>query len=62
MALSPARLEQLKKNKDKLPPEVRAKLGSLLEERTDLEATAEAQDNFMSFVNYVWPNFIPLKG
>jgi predicted phage terminase large subunit-like protein len=58
MALSPARLEQLMKHKDKLPPEIRAKLGSLLEERTNLEATVEAKDNFMSFVNYVWPNFI----
>ena len=58
MAISPARLEQLKKHKDKLPPEIRAKLGALLEERTDLEATSEAKENFMSFVNYVWPNFI----
>jgi predicted phage terminase large subunit-like protein len=58
MALSPARLEQLKRDKDKLPPEIRAKLGALLEERTDLEATSEAKENFMSFVNYVWPNFI----
>ena len=58
MALSPARLEQLKKNNDKLPPEIRAKMGSLLEERSNLEDTAEAEHNFMSFVNYVWPNFI----
>jgi predicted phage terminase large subunit-like protein len=58
MALSAARLEQLKKDKDKLPPEIRAKLGSLLEERTNLETTVEAKDNFMTFVNYVWPNFI----
>jgi predicted phage terminase large subunit-like protein len=58
MALSAARLEQLKKDKDKLPPEIRAKLGSLLEERTNLETTTEAKDNFMTFVNYVWPNFI----
>ncbi len=58
MALSAARLEQLKKDKDKLPPEIRAKLGALLEERTNLETTTEAKDNFMTFVNYVWPNFI----
>lgn len=58
MALSQARLEQLKRDKDKLPPEIRAKLGALLEERTNLETTLESKDNFMSFVNYVWPNFI----
>jgi predicted phage terminase large subunit-like protein len=58
MAISPARLEQLKRDKDKLPAEIRAKLGALLEERTNLEVTKDATDNFMSFVNYVWPNFI----
>ena len=58
MAISPARLEQLKRDKDKLPAEIRAKLGALLEERTNLEVTKDANDNFMSFVNYVWPNFI----
>ena len=58
MALSPERLEQLQKKKHLLPPEVRAKLGNLIAEKKDLEITKEAQDHFMTYVNYVWPNFI----
>jgi predicted phage terminase large subunit-like protein len=58
MALSPQKLALLKKHKNKLPPEVRAKLGTLIAEREDISVTKEAQDNFMTYVNYVWPNFI----
>jgi predicted phage terminase large subunit-like protein len=58
MALSKAQLEKLQKNKDKLPPEIRAKLGNLLVERDDIEVTTQAKDDFMTYVNYVWPNFI----
>jgi predicted phage terminase large subunit-like protein len=56
--LSPKKLELLQQNKDKLPPEIRAKLGALLEERDELETTTQAQKDFMTYVNYVWPSFI----
>jgi len=56
--LTPDKLEQLKAVKDQLPPDIRAKLGQLLAEREKLAATSSAKTDFMSFVNYVWPNFI----
>ena len=58
MPLSPERIEQLKRDKHKLPAEVRAKVNYLFEERTDIEQTTLAKDNFLSYVNYVWPGFI----
>ena len=48
----------LQANKDKLPPEVRVKVGELLAERDELETTSKAQQDFMTYVNYVWPSFI----
>jgi predicted phage terminase large subunit-like protein len=56
--LSPERLEQIKANKHLLPPEVRAKLGELIAARTEITTTAQARTDFMTYVNYVWPNFI----
>jgi predicted phage terminase large subunit-like protein len=56
--LSPERLEQLKQNKHLLPPEIRAKVGQLIAEREELEITTRAKDDFMTYTNYVWPNFI----
>lgn len=56
--LSPERLEQIKNNKHLLPPEVRAKLGQLIAEREEMEVTTKARDSFMTYTNYVWPNFI----
>lgn len=56
--LSPERLEQIKANKHLLPPEVRAKLGELISAREELDTTTKARDSFMTYVNYVWPNFI----
>jgi predicted phage terminase large subunit-like protein len=56
--LSPERLEQLKANKHLLPPEIRAKVGKLIAEREELQTTSQARDDFMTYVNYVWPNFI----
>lgn len=56
--LSPERLEQIKANKHLLPPEIRAKLGELIAAREELEVTAQARDSFMTYTNYVWPNFI----
>jgi len=56
--LSPERLEQIKANKHLLPPEVRAKLGELIAARTEITTTAQAKTDFMTYVNYVWPNFI----
>jgi predicted phage terminase large subunit-like protein len=51
-------LAALQANKDKLPPEIRAKIGQLLAERDELEVTSQAQRDFMAYVNYVWPSFI----
>jgi predicted phage terminase large subunit-like protein len=56
--LNPERLEQIKANKHLLPPEIRAKLGELIAAREELEVTTQAQDSFMTYTNYVWPNFI----
>ena len=56
--IDPKKLELLNKNKDKLPPEVRARIGQLLEEKDEIETVSEAKDNFMTYVNYVWPSFI----
>jgi predicted phage terminase large subunit-like protein len=56
--LSPERIEQIKANKHLLPPEIRAKLGELIAAREELTVTAEAKLDFMTYVNYVWPNFI----
>ena len=56
--LNPERLEQIKANKHLLPPEIRAKLGELIAAREELQTTTQAQDSFMTYVNYVWPNFI----
>jgi predicted phage terminase large subunit-like protein len=58
MPLSPERIAQLKRDKHKLPAEVRAKVNHLLEERVDVEQVKLANDNFLSYVNYVWPGFI----
>ena len=58
MMLNPERLEQIKANKHLLPPEIRAKLGELIAAREELEVTTQAQDSFMVYTNYVWPNFI----
>jgi predicted phage terminase large subunit-like protein len=56
--LSPERLEQIKANKHLLPPEIRAKLGELIAAREEITITAQAKLDFMTYVNYVWPNFI----
>ena len=56
--LSPERLEQIKASKHLLPPEVRAKIGELIAARTEITTTAQAKTDFMTYVNYVWPNFI----
>ena len=56
--LSPERLEQIKANKHLLPPEIRAKLGELIAAREEITVTAQAKLDFMTYVNYVWPNFI----
>jgi len=56
--LNPERLEQIKANKHLLPPEIRAKLGELIAAREELTVTTQARDSFMTYVNYVWPNFI----
>jgi predicted phage terminase large subunit-like protein len=56
--LNPERLEQIKANKHLLPPEIRAKLGELIAAREELTTTGQARDSFMTYTNYVWPNFI----
>ena len=56
--IDPKKLELLKQHKNKLPPEVRARIGELLEEKDEIETVSEAKDNFMTYVNYVWPSFI----
>ena len=58
MAISKARLAQLKAHKHKLPPEIRAMVQSLIAERTDIEQSQDATTSFLTYTNYVWPSFI----
>lgn len=51
-------IEALLANKDRLPPQVRARLAELLIERDRLAQITAARTSFMPYVNYVWPSFI----
>lgn len=41
-----------------LPPEVQQKLGQLIAEARKVATQEKSKNDFMAFVNYVWPNFI----
>ena len=56
--MSPELLEQAQKALPSLPEAVQQKVGQLIAEARRIKAHEAAQQDFMAYVNYVWPNFI----
>ena len=56
--IDPKLLKIAQDNLDKLPPEVQQKIGELVAQARKMGVQDKAQDDFMAFVNYVWPTFI----
>jgi predicted phage terminase large subunit-like protein len=56
--MNPEILKQAEKALPNLPPAAQQKVGALLAEARKTVAYEKAKDDFMVFVNYVWPTFI----
>lgn len=56
--MNPALLQKAEKALPNLPPPVQQKIGALIVEAKKAIAYEKAKDDFMVFVNYVWPTFI----
>jgi predicted phage terminase large subunit-like protein len=56
--IDPKLLKIAQDNLDKLPPDVQQKIGELVAHARKMGVQEKAQDDFMAFVNYVWPTFI----
>jgi predicted phage terminase large subunit-like protein len=56
--MSPEILQRAEKALPHLPPPVQQKVGALIVEAKKSIAFDKAKDDFMVFVNYVWPTFI----
>jgi predicted phage terminase large subunit-like protein len=56
--MSPELLQRAEKALPNLPPPVQQKIGALIVEAKRSIAFDKAKDDFMVFVNYVWPTFI----
>lgn len=56
--MNPALLQKAEKALPNLPPPVQQKIGALIVEAKRALAYQKAKDDFMVFVNYVWPTFI----
>jgi predicted phage terminase large subunit-like protein len=56
--MSPELLQRAEKALPHLPPPVQQKVGALIVEAKRSIAFNKAKDDFMVFVNYVWPTFI----
>jgi predicted phage terminase large subunit-like protein len=56
--MSPEILQRAEKALPHLPPPVQQKVGALIVEAKKSIAFSKAKDDFMVFVNYVWPTFI----
>jgi predicted phage terminase large subunit-like protein len=56
--MSPELLQRAEKALPTLPPPVQQKVGALIVEAKKSLAFQKAKDDFMVFVNYVWPTFI----
>ena len=56
--MSPELLEQAQKALPNLPEAVQQKVGQLIAEARKIKAHEAAQQDFMAYVNYVWPAFI----
>lgn len=51
-------LRVAQENLEHLPPEAQQKIGHLIAEARKIKTQQNVKTDFMSFVNYVWPNFI----
>ena len=56
--MSPELLEKAQQNLHKFPPAVQQKVGELIAEAHKVKVHDAAKNSFMTYVNYVWPNFI----
>lgn len=56
--IDPKLLKIAQDNLDKLPPDIQQKIGELVAHARKMGVQEKAQDDFMAFVNYVWPSFI----
>ena len=56
--IDPKLLKIAQDNLDKLPPDVQQRIGELVAQARKIGVQDKAQDDFMAFVNYVWPTFI----
>lgn len=56
--IDPRLLKIAQDNLDKLPPDVQQQIGELVAQARKMGVQNKAQDDFMAFVNYVWPTFI----
>ena len=56
--MDPNLLRNIEQRLPTLPPELQQKVGQLLAEARKIGTKEKAQNDFMAYVNYVWPNFI----
>ena len=56
--MSPELLEKAQQNLHKFPPAAQQKVGELIAEAHKVKVHDAAKNSFMTYVNYVWPNFI----
>ena len=56
--MDPNLLRNIEQRLPTLPPELQQKVGQLLAEARKVGTKEKAQNDFMAYVNYVWPNFI----
>jgi len=56
--IDPRLLKIAQDNLDKLPIDIQQKIGELVFHARKMGVQDKAQDDFMAFVNYVWPTFI----
>ena len=56
--MSPELLQKAEKALPNLPPAAQQKVGALIVEAKKTLANERAKNDFMVFVNYVWPSFI----
>ena len=56
--MDPNLLRDVEQRLPNLPPELQQKVGQLLAEARKVGTKEKAQNDFMAYVNYVWPSFI----
>ena len=56
--MDPRLLKRIEKALPSMPPAVQQKVGGLVAEARKVKTKESVSKDFMSFVKYVWPNFI----